>query len=61
MEEAKEVEDLRILVIDDDAEVLEMMVEILEHVGYAPRSTTDSREAQALWRRRVKQAPARSG
>jgi len=42
------VGDPRILVVDDEPEVLEVMVDMLEQEGYSTRSTSDSREASQL-------------
>lgn len=42
------MEDPRILIVDDEPDVLDVMVDVLEQEGYAPRSTTDSREASRL-------------
>ncbi|MFQ5827565.1 MAG: response regulator [Candidatus Methylomirabilia bacterium] len=39
------MENPRILVIDDEPKTLEVMVDLLEQAGYAPQSTSDSREA----------------
>ncbi len=40
--------DPRILVVDDEPEVLGVMVAALEQEGYSPRFTSDSREASRL-------------
>ncbi|MBI4610624.1 MAG: response regulator [Candidatus Rokubacteria bacterium] len=42
------MEDPRILVVDDESEVLDVMVDVLKQEGYAPQATTDSREASRL-------------
>jgi len=42
------VADPRILVVDDEPEVLGVMVDALKQEGYAPRFTSDSREASQL-------------
>jgi CheY-like chemotaxis protein len=42
------VRDPRILVVDGEPEVLEVMVDMLEQEGYSPRSTSDNREASRL-------------
>ena len=42
------MEDPRILVVDDEPEILEVIVDLLTQEGYSPRSTSDSREASRL-------------
>lgn len=46
--EGKDVENLRMLVVDDESEVLDVMVDVLKQEGYSPQATTDSREASRL-------------
>lgn len=48
MRSAERREASRILVIDDDPDVLSVMVDALIEAGYTPQWTTDSREAAAL-------------
>ena len=43
----------RVLVVDDDPEVLSLAVDTLERAGYTVLGTTDSREALRLARARV--------
>ena len=42
------MENDRILVIDDDPGVVSLLVRLIREEGYAPQSTSDSREALAL-------------
>jgi CheY-like chemotaxis protein len=42
------VEESRILVIEDEPKVLEVIVDLLQHAGYSTQATTDSREAVRL-------------
>lgn len=44
------MKDSRILVVDDEPEVLGVMVDMLKKEGYSPRFTSDSREAERLLR-----------
>lgn len=41
----------RILIVEDDSQVLETMIEILESEGYTPIAVTDSREALDILQR----------
>jgi len=42
------VRDARILVVDNECRVLDVMVDVLREAGYSPRSTSESREAAKL-------------
>lgn len=42
------VEESRILVVDDEPEILELLVDVLAQEGYAAQSTSDSLEAARL-------------
>lgn len=46
------MDDTPILVIDDDADVLETIVEILQQAGYTALDTADARQADVLLRYR---------